>query len=101
MITYDEVLNLNFYKKSSYTGWLKEMRFLIKMETADEDTKQFHVWIWPGPFIFDLTPDDQKKEAFFPFSNEGKEKAVDWINEQYTMHRDLWPKEKLDGFDAR
>lgn len=30
MLTFDEVLNLNYYRKTSYTGWINGMRFLIK-----------------------------------------------------------------------
>ena len=100
MITYDEVLNLNYYKKTSYTGWMESMRFLIKREAPEEGDAIFHVWIWPGPFIFSIVPDDKKIDATFPFSDEGKRQAVDWINEQYTNHIDLWPKGKLDDFDT-
>lgn len=32
MLTSDEVLNLNYYKKTSYTGWINGMRFLIRRE---------------------------------------------------------------------
>lgn len=46
------------------------MRFLIKREEpvikeATEDTPEekgepiFHAWIWPGPYIFDLTDDSK------------------------------------------
>ena len=66
MLTYDDALNLNYYKKTTFTGWMNGMRFLIKREEpvikeATEDTPEekgepiFHAWIWPGPYIFDLT----------------------------------------------
>lgn len=66
MLTYDDALNLNYYKKTTFTGWMNDMRFLIKREEpvlkeATEDTPEekgepiFHAWIWPGPYIFDLT----------------------------------------------
>ena len=32
MITTDEILNLNYYKKTTYTGWMEGMRFLIRRE---------------------------------------------------------------------
>lgn len=104
MLTYDEILNLHYYEKTSYTGWMEGMRFLIKREipkTTDPETNEekaenpiFHVWIWPGPYIFDLTPAEKKKTAKFPFSEEGKKQVVDWINEQFELHKDEWPKQK-------
>ena len=94
MITFEDVLNLNYYKKTSFTGWMNGMRFLIKRETPSEDEEIFHAWIWPGPFIFDLTDDSEKLDFTAPFSNEGKKAVVDWINEQYYEHSELWSTEK-------
>lgn len=106
MLTYDEVLNLNYYKKTTYTGWMGGMRFLIKREqpvipdpeTGEEKPQDpiFHVWIWPGPYIYALTPAEKKFTAQFPFSEDGKRQAVDWINAQYEEHSELWPKQKTD-----
>ena len=28
MLTYDDALNLNYYKKTTFTGWMNGMRFL-------------------------------------------------------------------------
>ena len=77
MLTYDDALNLNYYKKTTFTGWMNGMRFLIKREEpvikeATEDTPEekgepiFHAWIWPGPYIFDLTDDSKKTDNTFP-----------------------------------
>ena len=94
MLTYDDVLNLNYYKKTTYTGWMGGMRFLIKRETPEDSDAIFHVWIWPGPFIFDLTDSSLKQEQTFPFTEEGKRQAVDWLNEQYESQNHLWPRKK-------
>ena len=96
MLTTDEVLNLNYYKKTTYTGWMGGMRFLIRRETPEEGDAIFHVWVWPGPYIFDLTADERKFDAVFPFTEEGKQQAVDWINAQFEEHKSLWPKRKTD-----
>ena len=81
MLTSDEVLNLNYYKKTSYTGWINGMRFLIRREAPEEGDAFFHAWVWPGPLIFSLT-------------NEGKQQVVDWINAQYEEHPEKWSHEK-------
>jgi len=90
MLTYDEVLNLNYYKKTTYTGWMNPLRFLIKMEKPDEGDPIFHAWVWPGPYIFDLTKEELKLDKTAPFTEDGKKEIVDWINEQYTLHKNEW-----------
>lgn len=44
MLTSDEVLNLNYYKKTSYTGWINGMRFLIRREAPEEGDAFFPAW---------------------------------------------------------
>lgn len=90
MLTYDDALNLNYYKKASFTGWMNGMRFLIRREAPDEGDAVFHAWVWPGPYIFDLTPEERKMDFTAPFSPDGKRETVDWINEQYESHPELW-----------
>ena len=95
MLTYDEVLNLNYYKKTSFMGWICPIRFLIKMVNNEEGESIFHAWVWPGPYIFDKTDDALKLEHTAPFSEDGKKEIVDWINEQYELHKDIWSKKIL------
>lgn len=94
MLTADEVLNLNYYKKTSYTGWINGMRFLIKREALEEGDAIFHAWVWPGPLIFDLVDDTQKYDFTAPFTDGGKQQVVDWINAQYEDNPDLWSHER-------
>lgn len=96
MITYDEILNMNYYKKTTYTGWTGGMRFLIRKEDSEEESV-FHVFAWPGPYIFDLVGEDKKLDATFPFTEEGRKQVVDWLNQQLTEHEDLWPQQKTAG----
>lgn len=95
MLTYDEALNLNYYKKTSFTGWMNPLRFLIKQEKTEEGEAFFHAWVWPGPYIFTLTDDSLKIDTTAPFTEEGKRQIVDWINEQYLMYKDTWSKKIL------
>lgn len=94
MLTYDEVLNLNYYKKTNYTGWINGMRFLIRREAPEDADAIFHAWVWPGPYIFDLTDDAKKSDFTAPFSEDGKHAVVDWINQQYEQYPDRWSHEK-------
>lgn len=85
MITTEDVLNMNFYKKEKFTGSYKGMRYLLKKDT-EEDEAIFRCYVWPGPYNFASTPDEQKKTASFPFTVEGKQAAVDWMNEQWSTY---------------
>ncbi len=82
MITTEDVLNMNFYKKETFTGSYQGMRYLLKKDTEGEDTV-FRCYNWPGPYNFAATPDDKKEMACFPFSEEGKQAAVDWLNQNW------------------
>ena len=85
MITTEDVLNMNFYKKEQFTGSYKGMRYLLKKDTEEEATV-FRCYIWPGPYNFATTPDEQKTIATFPFTDAGKQEAVDWMNEYWRTH---------------
>lgn len=89
MITSEDILNMNFYKKEKFTGSYKGMRYLIQKSTEDE-AEVFLVHIWPGPYNFASTEDSLKTSAAFPFTPEGKQEAVDWMNRQWTSRKDEW-----------
>lgn len=108
MITSDDILNMNFYKKEKFTGSYQGMRYLIKKDAipaapsdstgadaspadAPAMTDVFRVTIWPGPYNFASTDDDKKTSATFPFTPEGKEAVVAWLNEQWQSRKSEWP----------
>ncbi|MBP3489447.1 MAG: GNAT family acetyltransferase [Roseburia sp.] len=108
MITNDDILNMNFYKKEKFTGSYQGMRYLIKKDAipaapsdsagadappadAPAMTDVFLVTIWPGPYNFASTDDDKKTSATFPFTPEGKEAVVAWLNEQWQSRKSEWP----------
>ena len=96
MIQNDDILNMNFYKKEKFTGSYQGMRYLIQKDqeedAEDENVKHdiFRVTIWPGPYNFASTADDLKSSAVFPFTPEGKEQVVGWLNEQWSARRTEW-----------
>ena len=90
MITTEDVLNMNFYKKEKFTGSYKGMRYLLKKDQDEEEQDIFHCYVWPGPYNFNVTPETEKKSSTFPFTEEGKQQAVDWMNEQWKQ-RENWP----------
>ena len=94
MLTYDDALNLNYYKKTSFTGWSSPVRFLIKRETPEEGDAIFHAWVWPEPYNFEVTEDSLKIEHTEPFTEDGKCRIVDWINQQQELYRHKWSSRK-------
>lgn len=89
MITTDDILNLNYYKKEKFTGSYQGMRYLIRKETRD-GSDILCVCIWPGPYNYETTEDSLKTCAAFPFTPEGKQLAVDWLNEQWLAGKETY-----------
>ena len=97
MITTEDVLNMNFYKKETFTGSYKGMRYRLKKETEEIESTEpdtpptkkdyFLCHVWPGPYNFATTPEEEKISATFPFTAEGKQAAVDWMNEQWKSRK--------------
>lgn len=90
MITNEDILNMNFYKKEKFTGSYLGMRYLIQKAQQD-DADIFQVCIWPGPYNFATTPEEKKTCASFPFTSDGKQAVVDWLNEEWTSRQNEWP----------
>jgi hypothetical protein len=91
MIEYKDVLSFSFYKYNQpFTGSYKGMRYRIVRQPAMEDENGaeispecLQVIIWPEPFAFEETDLDLMTEKRFPFSEEGRIQAVDWLNERH------------------
>ena len=83
MITTEEILNMIFIKKKSLPEVQGHALPCKKNYKDDAENDIFRATVWPGPYNFATTPDDQKISATFPFTEEGKQQAVDWMNEQW------------------
>ena len=82
MLTRGDFLSLNFVKKEDFTGSHKGIRFMLHMETIEEE-KKLKVYLWSEPFGFEATPDDEKISELFAFSEDGLAEAIDWMNGKY------------------
>ena len=65
--------NVTFRKKEE---WAKDASFLL--------------YIWPEPFSFEKTADDDKQSFTFPFTEEGLKEAVECLNREFGNSRDRW-----------
>lgn len=66
------------YKKTRYTGSFHSMRYLLALKDG-----QISATIYPGPYCFEVTPDDEKETKLFEYSPEGLTETVDWLNQRY------------------
>lgn len=89
MIEYDTLLSLPFLKKSRFTGSQRGMRFCVKMVREDE-ISYLEASACPGPFSVDCTKEELFVSARFPFTDEGRKEAVDWLNEEYKKKFDFY-----------
>lgn len=78
MLKREDVLSLSYLKKTSFTGSCQGIRFLLRRD----EQGGLQVFVWPEPYAFDKTPDEQKITCQLEFSEEGIVQAVDWINEK-------------------
>lgn len=100
MITNDAILNMNFYKKEKFTGSYQGMRYLIQKASKPQNPKDtsedaprtdvFSATVWPGPYNYATTPEEAKTTCCFPFTPEGKQQVVDWLNTQWESRKEEW-----------
>ena len=84
---------LEYIKKEDFLGSYRGMRYRLakKEETIrEEEETVIEVILWPEPYNFFKTEEEKKQRRCFPFSPQGKEEAVQWMNEQYREQRPLW-----------
>ena len=72
------VFSLAYIKKTRYTGSFHSMRYLLALKDG-----QISATIYPGPYCFEVTPDDVKETNLFEYSPEGLNETVDWLNQRY------------------
>ena len=50
--------------------------------------------VWPEPYSYDFTPQEEKEQFETTFDADGIAKGVDWINERFETEAPRW-KEAL------
>lgn len=57
---------------------------------ADDTKENFLVFVYPEPWSFEKTPDEQKTQNTFPMTEDGMDAAISWLLEQYDARRGFW-----------
>ncbi len=69
---------------SSY-GLKVRYRILGVMEelgARKKEPKELIAWIWKGPMAFEATPEEAKENQTFPFTEEGYDQLIAWLNDK-------------------
>ena len=65
--------------KSGFTGSHKGMRFFVKSFEEGKIT----AYVYPEPYSFLNTPDEDKISKDFEYSHEGVDECIEWLNHIY------------------
>lgn len=89
MIKREDILSMEYLKKTEFTGCHRGMRYRLE-GVSSEEGKQLKVTVWPEPFNFFKTPQEQKSSALFSFDEDGVTDAVAWMNDRLFEDKDKW-----------
>lgn len=81
MVDLTGIVGIPFLKKSRFTGSDGTMCFAVEKRSVEEELRLAAI-VWMGPGCYDVTPEEAKRTELFDFTEEGLEKAVDWMNAQ-------------------
>ncbi len=89
MIRREDILSMEFLKKTEFTGCCQGMRYRLE-GVSGEEGKRLRCTVWPEPFNFFKTPEEEKETAEFPFEEDGVTDAVAWMNDRLFEEKDKW-----------
>lgn len=72
------MFSLELIKKERFAGSHGGMRYMLQMENG-----QMKASVYPEPYCWEATPEEQKQSELFAYSAEGVEQMVDWLNQIY------------------
>ncbi len=83
-------MRFNFFKYGGvFSGDHKGMRYRIG-RIGEKPDFILQAAVWPEPFSFEKTKEEEKVFADFPYSEEGRDQAVIWIQGQYEAQKMRW-----------
>lgn len=87
MIDAEHFNHLNYIKKEPLTGSMDGMRYMLRKK-ADGEASCMEGIVWPEPFGYAKTPEEQKSRKRFTLDAAGVAQAVGWLNEMYRKYRE-------------
>lgn len=92
MIQREDILSMEFLKKTEYTACHQGMRYRLEGVTDEEGGKKLKVTVWPEPFNFFSTPEEEKTSTLFSFDEDGIVDAISWMNNKLFEEKDRWDR---------
>lgn len=90
MIKREDILSMEYLKKSEYTGCHQGMRYRLEGALDQEGEKKLKATVWPEPFNYWKTASSLKTSAFFDFSEDGVMDAIGWMNDRLFEDKEKW-----------
>lgn len=96
MIELHELLSLALLKKSQFTGSYHGMRYLLEKKTIQEDGDRecLSAAVWPEPYSYAATEEEEKQYKIVPFDSQGLDQAIAWLNESFENQKEMWESKK-------
>ena len=93
MIEPSDISSFERYRyNSTFTGSYKGMRFrIVHPKKGEDEEDMIIVDVYPGPYCFEKTADELKERTTYPYSVDGYEQIVPYLNKYYEEHMDMWP----------
>ena len=91
MLKREDFMPIPYLKKAKFTGSYQGMRYRLRKKEEGEE-KFLEAVIYPEPFCFEVTAEEEKEARDFPFTKEGYDGVVAWLNEQYEAQKERWEK---------
>ncbi|MCR4618192.1 MAG: hypothetical protein K5669_08420 [Lachnospiraceae bacterium] len=100
MVRAEEILSMEYLKKTEFTGSTEGMRYRLEKKeskiTSDSGEeivkKELLCTIWPEPFNYHTTPESEKETNLFSFDRDGVEDAVAWMNDRLFAEHEKFAK---------
>ena len=90
MIKREDILSMEYLKKTEFTGSHQGMRYRLEQVTDEEGVKRLKVTVWPEPFNYFKTPEEEKESCLFDFEEDGVVDAVGWMNDRLFEEKSRW-----------
>ncbi len=89
MIQRDDILSMEFLKKTEFTGSHQGMRYRLE-GVSREEGKVLLATVWPEPFNFVTTPEEKKQREESTFDEDGVTDDVAGLNDRLFEDREQW-----------
>ncbi|MCM1569296.1 MAG: hypothetical protein NC081_07595 [Roseburia sp.] len=90
MIQREDILSMEYLKKTEYTGCHQGMRYRLEKAENEAGEKRLKATVWPEPFNFFSTPEEQKTTELFTFDEDGLGDAIAWMNNRLFEEKERW-----------